>query len=131
MPAFPMRFKLSTKFAWSILGIVALSLVSSVVAAYGAWRVNRRLEETARENLPTVRAEDAKLILSDRTALLAQYVMAPSDGRIPAALGKLDERFRDWLESVRTNTNVPDDESALLARLEQLWAKLLVQQRQL
>ena len=31
-----MRLRLATRFSWTILGIVALSLVSSFVALYGA-----------------------------------------------------------------------------------------------
>jgi signal transduction histidine kinase len=55
-----MRPRLATKFLWTILGIVGLSILSSLVTLYGAWRVDLRLEQAARESVPAARAEDVQ-----------------------------------------------------------------------
>ena len=47
-----MRSRLATKFSVTILGVVVLAILSSLVTLYAAWRVNIRLEEASRENLP-------------------------------------------------------------------------------
>ena len=40
-----MRSRLATTFSVTILGVVALAILSSLVTWYAAWRVNIRLEE--------------------------------------------------------------------------------------
>jgi signal transduction histidine kinase len=119
-----MRPTLATTFSWAILGIVALSLASSLVAVYGAWRVNVRLQETARDNLPTVRAEEAEVILDDRAALLANLALNPADQDAEKNLAALDGRFRDWIAAVRSAKLVTDDEAEFLRRLERTWGDL-------
>ncbi len=123
-----MRPTLATKFSWSILGIVALSLASSLVTVYGAWRVNVRLEETARENLPSVRAEEVEILLRERNALMAAYLHDPDNPAWQARLRQLQPRFEKWLSNVRQTTYVPDDAAPKLALLEKLWSQLAAQQ---
>ena len=55
-----MRPRLATKFLWTILGIVGLSILSSLVTLYSAWRIDLRLEQAARESVPAARAEDVQ-----------------------------------------------------------------------
>ena len=74
-----MRPKLATKFLWTILGIVGLSILSSLVALYGAWRVDTRLEEATRENVPTARAEEVRIMIRERNGLMASYLL--DDGK--------------------------------------------------
>ena len=61
-----MRSRLATKFSVTILGVVVLAILSSLVTLYAAWRVNIRLEEADRENLPSVRAEEVEIAASRR-----------------------------------------------------------------
>jgi len=126
-----MRPTLATKFSWSILGIVALSLASSLVTVYGAWRVNLRLEESARDNLPSVRAEEVEILLQERNALLAAYLQDQGNPIWEAKLHELSPRFEKWISNVRQTTYVAEDEAAKLAQLEKLWTELQTQQDKL
>ena len=60
-----MRIRLATRFSATIAGILTLSLVSSLVALYAAWCVDRRLEQAHQEDLPSVRAEEIQILLLD------------------------------------------------------------------
>jgi signal transduction histidine kinase len=55
-----MRSHLATKFSATILGVVALALLSSLVTLYAAWRINIRLEEANWDDRPGVGADDAE-----------------------------------------------------------------------
>ena len=48
-----MRLRLGTKFSATIAGILAFSIVSSLLALFAAWRVDQRLEQAHREELPS------------------------------------------------------------------------------
>jgi signal transduction histidine kinase len=115
-----MRLRLATKFSWSILGIVVLSIVSSGVAWYVAWRVNRRLELNARIALPDVRVEEMEMLFHQRSSLIAAYLL---DGNA-AWLKRLDQlqpRFREWIDAVRHAGQVPPEEASLLTDLQSAW----------
>ncbi len=68
-----MHLRLATKFSITIIGVLALSLLSNAAALFAAWRVSRRLEVIATGNLPiAAAAEEFKAALFDETALLAE-----------------------------------------------------------
>ena len=70
-----MRLRLATKFSATILGVLALSISSSLLALYAAWRIDRRLEEAHKETLPSVRAEEVEIILLERNTLVTSYLL--------------------------------------------------------
>ena len=74
-----MRFKLATKFSWTILGIVAISILSSSMTLFAAWRIDRRLEEMSRDSLPNIRAEDVKVLRRQRNELIGAYLLDPTN----------------------------------------------------
>ncbi len=107
-----MRTRLATKFLWTILGIVGLSIVSSLVALYGAWRVDKRLEDATRENVPTCRPEEVRIMIRERNGLLAAYLLDDANSAWVDRLHALKPRFQNWVATVRGTTYVPDDEQA-------------------
>jgi signal transduction histidine kinase len=125
-----MGLRLATKFSWTILGIVAISILSSLVALYAAWRVNRRLEETARESLPNVRAEEAEIILRERNGLIASYLLDKGNPAWEQKFRNLQAYFQNWITTVRKTTYVPEEEEALLLQLERTWADLNARQEE-
>ncbi len=123
-----MRPRLATKFLWTILAIVALSIVSSLVALYGTWRVATRLEEIAQESLPAARAEDIQAMIRERNEWLLAYLLDKNNSSAFKKLSELTPRFKAWLNAVRTMTYVSPDEQTLLAKLEKAWTGLEAQQ---
>jgi len=125
-----MRPRLATRFSWTILGIVAVSTLSSLVALYGAWRVNRRLEDAARENLPSVRPEEVEIALGERNSLIASYLLDEGNPAWEKQLREPQFSFQNWISRVRNTTYVPDEEQALLLRLEKAWAEIVARQEE-
>ncbi len=119
-----MRLRLANRFSWTILGIVALSLVSSLVAWYGAWRVNRRLTEATREDQPGVRPEEVELELREQNSLLARCLLDPSNPAWEQQLRAARPWVQEWLAKVKDTTFVSDEQQALLVKLEQIWSQI-------
>ena len=119
-----MRWNLASKFFATILGVVALAIVSSIMTLFGAWRVNIRLEQADRENLPQVRAEEAEVALADGNKWIAIYLV---DRTSPSWVNNYHAsqlRFQNWIESVRNLPDIPDKERMILQQLEGKWADL-------
>ncbi|HEV2972759.1 MAG TPA: ATP-binding protein [Pirellulales bacterium] len=125
-----MGLRLGTKFSWTIFGIVAISILSSLVALYAAWRVNKRLEETARESFPNVRAEEAEIILRERNGLIASYLLDKGNPVWEQRFRDLQRHFQSWITTVRETTYVPEEEEALLLQLERTWTNLSARQEE-
>jgi signal transduction histidine kinase len=119
-----MRFRLATRFSATIAGILTLSMISSLVALYAAWRVNRRLEQAHQEELPSIRAETVENLLLERNALLAAQLLDKDNPVWTKTLGQSQGHFQQWARKVRGMTAVPPDEKDLLDRLENKWADL-------
>ena len=113
-----MRLRLATKFSMTIMGVLALALLSNIVALFAAWRVHKRLEEIATGNVPiAAAAEKFKAALLHETALVATEA---SDDGARGSLGSLkqvDDQFQDALRVMRGAAN-SSEERDLLGRLE-------------
>ncbi len=119
-----MRFRLATRFSATIAGILALSIISSLVALYAAWRVDRRLEQAHQEELPSVRAEEMEILLLQRNSWVAAQLLDKDNPAWTRNLGGSQGQFKQWITKVRGTTAVPPDEEDLLRRLENKWADL-------
>ncbi len=119
-----MRFRLATRFSATIAGILTLSIVSSLVALYAAWRVDQRLEQAHQEELPSVRAEEVEILLLERNSLVAAQLLDKDNPVWTENLGRSQGQFQQWIAKVRSSTAVPPDEEDLLRRLEKKWADL-------
>ena len=119
-----MRLNLATKFSVTILGVVLLAILSSLVTLYAAWRVNIRLEEAARENLPSVRVEEVDIALLEGNNLIAAHLLDKGNPAWEEKFRAIKPRFQDWIATVRNTIPISDEEKALLLRLEKTWADL-------
>jgi signal transduction histidine kinase len=119
-----MRSSLATKFSVTILGVVALAILSSLVTLYAAWRINLRLEEANRENRPSVRAEEVEIILREGNHLLASCLLDTGNPAWEQKFRQLQPRFHAWIATVRNSTYISQEEKALLFRLEKTWTDL-------
>ncbi len=125
-----MRLKLATRFSATIAGVLALSMLSSMAALCAAYRVNIRLDETARESMPDVRAEEAEIALLQRSTLLGAFLLDHGNPVWREELRQVQPRFRNWIAAVRGVPFVPEEEEALLRRLEKTWADLDARQEE-
>ena len=125
-----MRLRLATKFSATILGVLALSISSSVLALYAAWRIQYRMEEAHKETLPSVRAEDIEIILLERNTLVTSYLLDQGNPVWRNRLRQLQRQFQDWITKVRSSASVPEEEAALVRRLEKTWADLDARQQE-
>jgi signal transduction histidine kinase len=127
-----MRWNLATKFSVTILGVVVVAFLSSLVTWYAAWRVERRLEEAGRENLPAVLAEEVEIVLFEGNHLIASQLLDEGNPQWEEEFRTLKPRFQDWIATVRTTIPVSGEEKTLLQleeekallQLEETWSKL-------
>jgi signal transduction histidine kinase len=119
-----MRFRLATWFSATIAGILTLSVISSLVALYAAWRVGQRLEQAHQEELPSVRAEEVEILLLERNSLVAAQLLDKDNPVWTKNLAQSQGQFQEWIAKVRSSPAVPMDEEDLLQRLEIKWADL-------
>ena len=119
-----MRFRLATRFSATIAGILTLSMISSLVALYAAWRVGQRLEQAHQDELPGVRAEEVEILLLERNSLVAAQLLDKDNPVWTRNLGQSQGQFQQWITKVRSTNAVPPDEEELLGRLEKKWADL-------
>ena len=119
-----MRLSLATKFSVTILGVVALAILSSLVTLYAAWRVNIRLDEARRGNLLSVRAEEVEIAILEGNNLLASGVLGKADADWEKTYRGLEPRYQCWIPTVRETIPLSEQESALLVRLDDSLARL-------
>jgi len=119
-----MRLRLATRFSATIAGILTLSIVSSLLALYAAWRVDQRLEQAHQEELPSVRAEEVEILLLERNSLVAAQLLDKDNPIWTKTLSRSQGQFEQWITKVRSSTAIPSDEEVLLRRLEKKWADL-------
>ena len=108
-----MRPRLATKFLWTILGIVGLSILSSLVTLYrriggSICGLNRRHKRA----FPPCGPEDVQIMIRERNGLLAAYLLGHGNAPWSGQLHALKPRFQNWVATVRGTTYVPDDEQA-------------------
>jgi signal transduction histidine kinase len=118
------RLRLATKFSATILGIFTLSLLSNMMALFVAWRVDKRLDEIARANVPSAgAAEEFRASLLEERGIHVTYLL---DGRRPEwlkGLEQVESRFQAAMTVLRSTANLWGDEG-LLERLEKTCAEL-------
>ena len=119
-----MRFRLATRFSATIAGILTLSIISSLVALYSAWRVGQRLEQAHQEALPGVRAEEVETLLMERNSLLAAQLLNKDNPIWTRSLSQSQVQFQDWIARVHNSVPLSADDEDLLRRLEEKWADL-------
>jgi len=116
-----MRLRLATLIPATIVGVVALGVCSSVVALLSTWHIGRLLQETAEENLPSVKAaEELEIALLEQRGFVSSYIL---DGRSPRWLQRLELKkplFDEWLEKAERTAHT-SKEKEILAQLKEVY----------
>jgi signal transduction histidine kinase len=119
-----MRSRLANKFLATIIGVVALALLSSVVTLWAAWRISIRLDEASRENQWTLGGENVKSLLSQGNFLLASYLLDTRNPIWEKKFRDIQPQFQAWITTVRNTIPLSDQEKEVLPDLEKAWAAL-------
>ena len=97
-----MRHKLATKISVAILGVVALALSSSVVALFSMWHIGELMQQSATENLSSLRAaEELKIALLETRGLVVSFVLDNGNPDRLKDLLRKKRAFQDALERAR------------------------------
>ena len=95
-----MRWNLASKFSATILGVVALAILSSLMTFYGAWRVNIRLEQAGQEVF-RVRAEEAEIALAEGSKWIAVSLVDRTSPSWEKDYRAWQLRFQNWLKTLQ------------------------------
>ena len=113
-----MRLNMRTKFSATIVGVVALALMSSILAMLSTWKMGSLPAHVVRENLASIQvAKEVQMALCEPRAFVASYIL---DGGNPTWLKDLEGRkcdFNERLEEARNLAHTPK-EAEILAKLE-------------
>ncbi len=127
-----MRWSLATKFSMTILGVVALAILSSLVTLYAALRVHFRLQEAIQQNLPSLRAEEVETAILEGNNLIASCLLDKGNPAWENRFRDLEPRFRDWTAAIDDTIPVSNEETdaisqfkTTLADLQARWEEVL------
>ena len=119
-----MRLRLATRILIAIVGVVTIGTLSSAAALIAAWRVERHIEVTEGEHVPSVRAaERLEIALLRQRGLVGSYVLAGGDRSWLERLQEVQPDFQLRLAEIR-QTHLSKEEIGLLPRLEKTYAEL-------
>lgn len=113
--------KLSTRIFVSIIGVLALALLSSGASLLTAWKIGNLLQGTAQENLPGMRvAGELEAALLGQQGWVSSYILEPGKR---AWLDELESRkaaFKTWLTQARDIAHT-ERERKILNQLERVY----------
>lgn len=116
-----MRLNLATKFSATIVSVVALAIVSSTVALLCTWHTRRLLQDTVRNDLPSIRiAGELQMALCEPRGFLASYMLDASNRKWLEDLQKEKQAFNDRLAEARATVHTSEAKEGL-DRLEKAY----------
>ncbi len=127
-----MRLRLATRFSAIIVSIFVLALLSNLMALFVAWRVERRLNEIARIDLPSATAADEfRAVLQEEQVAYSSYLLGGSEAQWQAAMKQAEDRLQIATRVMQSTAKIFGWENSgsegLLARLERTHAKIEAQ----
>lgn len=116
-----MRLNLATKFSATIVGVVALAILSSAVALVSTWHIRRLMRDTVRKDLPSVRAAgELQMALCEPRGVLASYILDGGNRKWLKDLQEEKQAFRDRLTKARATVHTAEGKESL-DRLEKAY----------
>ncbi len=110
---------LAQKFGLLVTGVIALALLTSVVAVWSSRRLGAELQATFDHSLPSVRAADELMIsLLEQRGLVKAFILDNGDHRWLDGLHEPKANFEYWFNQART-TAESDREHQILDKLGQ------------
>ncbi|HEX5446810.1 MAG TPA: MCP four helix bundle domain-containing protein, partial [Pirellulales bacterium] len=102
--------RLSTKISISILGVLALALLSSGVALMAAWRLGQVMVKSVRDNLPSLQAaDDLEVALLEQRGFVSSYILDHGNPRWIDELAKSKPKFDRCYATARKTALRPDE----------------------
>ena len=116
-----MRWTLTKRISTCVVGVVALSVVSSLAALLSLWHVSDLLHQSINEHLPSVRAAgELEIAFLEQRGFVSSYIL---DNKNPRWLEKLKAREKNfdhwWTEANAASHTV--EEREILKELEQVF----------
>jgi signal transduction histidine kinase len=109
-----MRFTLATKFAAVIVGVVVLAVASSVIALFSTRHIGNLMENTIRENLPSIEvAQELQMTLCEPRGLVASYMLDRGNKEWLQELADRKLRFAVGLAKARSLAHTPEEKESL------------------
>ena len=110
-----MRLTLSTKFATTIMGVIALAVASSTVALLSTWKITSLMQNTVNESLPSVQvAQELQLALCEPRGLVASYILDGGNSMWLSELQDRKRRFADGLEKAKLMAHTPEEKESIV-----------------
>jgi signal transduction histidine kinase len=109
-----LRNSLATRFSISIIAVAALSIISSLLALYVAYRVGSSMEQMVQENVASVvAAEEVEIALLEQRGFVTSYVLDDGNPRWLKELGDREPAFQTWLVKARSLAITPAERGYL------------------
>ncbi|TVS15702.1 MAG: hypothetical protein EA424_15500 [Planctomycetaceae bacterium] len=113
------RMKLAQKFGLLVTGVIALALLTSVVAVWSSLRLGAELRATFEHSLPSVRAaEELEISLLEQRGLVKAFILDNGDRSWLDGLHAPKANFAYWFNQARTTAQT-DREHQILDQLGQ------------
>ena len=101
-----MRLRLATRFSAIIVAIFALSLLSNMMALFAAWRVEKRLGEIARADVPSANAaEEFRAALQEERVVYTTYLLDGGKDEWLDGAKRVESHLQNAIRVMRSNTN--------------------------
>jgi signal transduction histidine kinase len=115
------RLTLEKKVTVLMVGVIVITVLSSVVAVLSSRHVGRLMERTVTENLPSVRAaEELEIAVLEQRGFVSSYLLDGGNRDWLLVLQNRKQNFYKWLRAARKTAHSPE-EKEILAKLEDVY----------
>ena len=116
-----MRPRLATKISVAIVGVVGLAISGSVLALLAVWHIGGLMEDTATENVSSLRAaEELEIALLEQRGLVVSFIFDNENSEWLNELERKKRSFADALDQARKTAHTPN-EKRILDELEEAY----------
>lgn len=97
-----MRIQLATRILLMIVGVLAVTLTSSVIALWSSWRVEGVLQSVVAESRARLQAaEELEIALLDQRGYVSAYMLDDGDDAWLKELRAVEPAFARWLDAAK------------------------------
>lgn len=109
-----MRPRLATKISVAIVGVVGLAISGSVLALLTVWHIGGLMEDTATENVSSLRAaEELEIALLEQRGLVVSFIFDNENAEWLNELERKKRSFDDALDQARKTAHTPNEKRIL------------------
>jgi len=116
-----MRLTLAKRVVVTVVGVICLTVLSSMVALLSSWHIGRSLHVTVSNNVSSVRAaEELEIALLEQRGFVSSYLLDDGNGQWLEGIEEKKQRFLEWLDEARRSSHT-DDEDRILSDLWEVY----------